>query len=200
MAEESITSALTPQNKYDVLVSLMDLELNSDSIKLHGNIITHLSPYIHELNRLKTTITMMELRPRDYDETEILDYSIVYCDKDGNKHNKDIYDVMNTSKYDTNKYYNLELKFAYNEHELPENYDRDLIWTDEDGKILTNNIELDYYMRDNVDTKDYKYGCVLLLTGKVKRDIKDMPKYKETLLAYNRLKEKIKVEIAKVII
>ena len=55
---------------------------------------------------------------------------------------------------------------------------------------------MDYYQRDRVKPEDYKYGYVILVTGKYKQEnIKDTWEYQTLLAKYKRAKEISKVRI-----
>lgn len=190
--------ALT-QEHLDFMTELMSLDLNIGGTKPHGYKLAFVIEQLTTINSLKCKLEDMENNPRDYEQTEIIDYHI--CEESNGKvvaTNNNLRRVLDISKYKSSGVYDIEIKLVNNERDLPKGYDEELIWTSSiDGRIITNNIEMDYYQRDRVSPEDYKYGYVILVTGKYKQEnIKDTWEYQTLLAKYKRAKETLKVRIA----
>lgn len=189
------------QEQLDFLTSLMSLDLDVNSNNNHGYKLQHVINQMYNLNKIKLTLEDMENNPRDYEYTKILDYCIVRDTPTGVMSNIPIDTIFDTTNFNNDVVYDLKIKVVYSKEDLPKDYDEELIWTSSnDKRVITNNIEMDYYERDRVEPQDYKYGYVILVTGKIKVDIKETWEYIDLLSKYNRAKETLKVRIAEIAI
>lgn len=187
------------QEHLDFMTELMSLDLNIGDAKPHGYKLAFVIEQLTTLNELKCKLEDMENNPRDYEPTEIIDYHI--CEESNGlivATNNSLLNMLNISKYKRSGVYDLEIKLVNNERDLPKGYDEELIWTSSiDGRIITNNLEMDYWQRDRVEPEDYKYGYVILVMGKFRQEnIKDTWEYQTLLTKYLRAKETLKVRIA----
>lgn len=190
--------ALT-QEHLDFMTELMSLDLNIGDTKPHGYKLAFVIEQLTILNELKCKLEDMENNPRCYEQSQIIDFHT--CEEvDGLdlSTREDLLKMLDISKYKKAGAYNLEIKLAHNESDLPKGYDEELIWTSSiDGRIITNNLEMDYWQRDRVDPEDYKYGYVILVMGKFRQEnIKDGWEYQTLWAKYKRAKEILKVRIA----
>ena len=187
------------QQQLDFITDMMSLDLNIGDAKPHGYKLVFVIEQLTILNELKCKLEDMENNPRDYEQTEIIDYHI--CEESNGKvvaTNNNLKRVLDISKYKRSCVYDLEIKLVNNERDLPKGYDEELIWTSSiDGRIITNNLEMDYWQRDRVGPEDYKYGYVILVMGKFRQEnIKDSWEYQTLWAKYKRAKEILKVRIA----
>lgn len=190
--------ALT-QEHLDFMTELMSLDLNIGDTKPHGYKLSFVIEQLTTINNLKYKLEDMENNPRAYEPTEIIDYHI--CEESNGlvvATNNNLKRVLDILRYKGSGVYDLEIKLVNNELDLPKGYDEELIWTSSiDGRIITNNLEMDYWQRDRVEPEDYKYGYVILVMGKFRQDdIKDTWEYQTLLTKYLRAKETLKVRIA----